>query len=343
MRILDRYVAVDNVCGWPNLLKLPDETLVITGFNRPNHGQTEGDLDCWQSIDGKGIWMKAGTPGPHKAGQNRMNHAMGITHSGKLIVLVSGWNKGGDPKAKEVNPDGTLQPITAISEDQGVTWSFGTVDVKPVQDRGMVPFGSIVKLKKDVLAVGVYAIKRRKRFTEEELIRAKDPRMLSDAYIIFSYDDGKTWTDFRLIGNDLSETVLYAIDENNVIAVGRTIGNQALDLYRSTDGGKKWSLERAALVGDQRHPADLCRLNDGRILLSYGIRNDIRGIGFRVATSDAITWWEPRLLLEFPIAYDMGYPSSVQLSDGTIVTAYYCDRDIGHTRYHIGTVHWRLD
>ena len=37
---------------------------------------------------------------------------------------------------------------------------------------------------------------------------------------------------------------------------------------------------------------------------------------------------------------DGSYPSSVQLADGTIVTAYYCQRIATHQRYHMGVVFW---
>ena len=37
---------------------------------------------------------------------------------------------------------------------------------------------------------------------------------------------------------------------------------------------------------------------------------------------------------------DGGYPCSVQLSDGTLVTAYYRSRIPGHQRYHMGAVFW---
>lgn len=46
-----RLIAIDNVCAWPNLVKLQDGSLVAIVFNQPNHGRTEGDVDCWGSTD----------------------------------------------------------------------------------------------------------------------------------------------------------------------------------------------------------------------------------------------------------------------------------------------------
>ena len=42
----ERYVAIDDVCAWPNLTKMPDGTIVATIFNRPCHGKWEGDVEC---------------------------------------------------------------------------------------------------------------------------------------------------------------------------------------------------------------------------------------------------------------------------------------------------------
>jgi len=40
---------------------------------------------------------------------------------------------------------------------------------------------------------------------------------------------------------------------------------------------------------------------------------------------------------------DSGYPSSVQLSDGTIVTAYYANGAAGNPGYQMGVVRWRME
>ena len=39
---IERFVAIDNVCAWPNLTVLRDGTLVATIFNQPSHGSLSG-------------------------------------------------------------------------------------------------------------------------------------------------------------------------------------------------------------------------------------------------------------------------------------------------------------
>jgi len=72
---MERYIAIDNVCAWPNLTKMPDGTLIATIFNQPCHGLWEGDIACWASEDGGHTWQRRGRPAPHEPGTNRMNAA----------------------------------------------------------------------------------------------------------------------------------------------------------------------------------------------------------------------------------------------------------------------------
>jgi len=41
---MERYIAIDNVCAWPNLTALPDGTLAAAIYNRPIHGR-------WQAAE----------------------------------------------------------------------------------------------------------------------------------------------------------------------------------------------------------------------------------------------------------------------------------------------------
>ena len=38
----ERYIAVDNVCAWPNLTRLDDGTILAAIYNRPVHGRWHG-------------------------------------------------------------------------------------------------------------------------------------------------------------------------------------------------------------------------------------------------------------------------------------------------------------
>ena len=86
----ERYVAVDNMCAWPNLTILPNGDLAAAIFNRPSHGLHEGDVEVWASTDGGQLWKHRGTATTHDPGTNRMNVAVGLAHNSDLVVLASG-------------------------------------------------------------------------------------------------------------------------------------------------------------------------------------------------------------------------------------------------------------
>ena len=72
---MERYIAIDNVCAWPNLTVLPDGTLTVTIYNRPVHGRWYGDVEVWASTDEGRQWQKRGSAAPGEPPGNRMNVA----------------------------------------------------------------------------------------------------------------------------------------------------------------------------------------------------------------------------------------------------------------------------
>ena len=158
-----------------------------------------------------------------------------------------------------------------------------------------------------------------------------------DASFVFrSDDDGRTWTDPVQLDRERlrNETALLHIGKGEWLAAARA---PDLGLYRSEDDARTWNF-----VGTVTEPGELPRhllqLRDGRILLSYGDRTQNKGIEVRLSSNGGRTWGEPLRLCEFK--GDGGYPSSVQLPNGNVVTAYYASAVEGHPRYHMGVVLW---
>ena len=116
---MERFIAIDNVCAWPNLTLMPDNSIVATIFNQPTHEGWEGDVECWMSLDGA-LWELHGVPAPHEPGTNRMNVAAGLALDDALIVIASGWRpkapQGEEPPA---GPRKVLTPWVCRSTDGG--------------------------------------------------------------------------------------------------------------------------------------------------------------------------------------------------------------------------------
>ena len=61
----ERFVAIDSVCAWPKLTRMPDGTIIATIFNQPTHLLWEGEVECWISADQGRTWKLRGTPAPY--------------------------------------------------------------------------------------------------------------------------------------------------------------------------------------------------------------------------------------------------------------------------------------
>jgi len=108
--------------------------------------------------------------------------------------------------------------------------------------------------------------------------------------------------------------------------VRRAAGDTAI--VTSRDGGRAWS-EPVAVTREGEHPADLCALASGKLLLTFGRRIRPLGCGALVSSDGGATWGHEVMLAGDGIGNDLGYPSTVQLADGSVATALYFARGSG--------------
>ena len=329
---MERYIAIDDVCAWPNLTRMPDGSIVTVIFNQPTHGQWEGDVECWASEEGGRLWQKRGVVAAHDPGTNRMNVAAGLAGDGALVVMASGYDNRPRRGEKAGFGEASVQPLWICrSTDGGRTWEQGgELGLPPNASAEPMPFGDIVALEDGSLGASLYSWSR----TRKE----------NTAHYYRSEDDGRTWAWRGVIQNgDSNEVALLALEGGKLLAAVRTVVGRHLELFASEDGGATWAGRGPLTMGNQ-HPAHLLRLADGCILLTYGFRNKgLYGVGARVSEDGGKSWGDPRVLAQWDGATDGGYPSSVQVEDGTVVTAYYCNRIPMHQRYHMGVVRWCVD
>jgi hypothetical protein len=330
---LERYVAVDNKCAWPNLTLMTDGSILATIFGQPCHGTCAGSAECWTSRDGGRIWTFSGVPAAHATGSYRANLAAGLTHGGAFVVLCGGGKVPDPPTGDQMC---CLTPLVCRSSDGGRTWTRAESMKPPPGVDKLIPFGDIALLPGGRLAVSGYDASHDTRNT---------------AWVFFSDDDGRTWGDARVIGaDDYNETTLLVTRDGRLLAASRTLRDEHTEIFASQDAGLTW--RRLGPVSLPKEcPAHLFGLADGSILLTYGVRlRGMLGVSARISRDGGHTWDAPRVLFSTtvrasstsPGGVDGGYPSSVQLRDGTIVTAYYCQRIPMHQRYHMGVVRWRV-
>ena len=147
-------------------------------------------------------------------------------------------------------------------------------------------------------------------------------------------DLGLTWTRYAEVAYcppEVKSATTEFFDEPNLIFLpeGKAICTIRADLDGyvrqscSNDSGKTWSWPKRLPVWG--YPQQLCRLDDGRILLSYGYRREPYGIRACLSADGGRTYG-----LSHEIVFrhegghgDLGYPYSIQLKDGRVLTAYY--------------------
>lgn len=146
-----------------------------------------------------------------------------------------------------------------------------------------------------------------------------------------SRDDGATWrwlADIPTRSGDTHEQYheLHAVEvspgrliaqirNHNVANRGETLQSE------SADGGRTWSEPHA--IGVWGLPSHLLRLRSGRLLMSYGYRRPPFGNQARWSDDGGRTWSAPVVLSADGASGDLGYPSTVELVNGGLLTMWY--------------------
>ena len=114
-----------------------------------------------------------------------------------------------------------------------------------------------------------------------------------------------------------------------------------IDLYCSDDDGVSWELlsQPVPSAGRAGNPPSMVRLQDGRLCLTYGYRDEPYGIRAVLSRDDGRTWSDPLVLRDDGGDADLGYTRTVQRTDGKVVTTYYTNNHTDGERY-IGATVW---
>ena len=164
-----------------------------------------------------------------------------------------------------------------------------------------------------------------------------------------SKDDGQSWQRLAQIptrkGDDPKQYhELHAVEATNgdLIAhirnhnkknAGETLQSE------SKDGGKTWSEPHN--IGVWGLPSHLLRLKDGRLLMSFGHRRKPYGNQARISADHGKTWSDPIIVSGDGAGHDLGYPSTVQIEDGSLVTVWY-EKLAGDSLAVLRQARWKL-
>jgi len=293
-------------------LKNGDVLAVIRG-GAPHIG-VKGRLDLVRSTDGGKTWSAPWTAVDGEFDDR--NPAMGQLKDGTIVLayaIASGYDETG-LKFKGGRGDRIFDGVYVVfSKDNGKTWS------KPVRDetiyrfyagKGHIsPYGKVIQLPDGTVVMAVYF----------EFFDARG----NQSFVFRSKDGGRTWGEPSLLGEHFNETGILRMKDGRLLAAMRSEKGGHIAITESTDRGKTWS-KANQITADSEHPADLIQLRDGRVLMVFGERNAPRGVHAMIS-ADGRTWEKGNhiVLADDAPNGDCGYPSSVEVGKGKVVTVYY--------------------
>ena len=164
-----------------------------------------------------------------------------------------------------------------------------------------------------------------------------------------SADDGQTWRWLAEIPTRKGDAAkdyheLHAIEAKDGTLIvqirnhNKTNSGETLQC-ESTDGGKTWSEPHP--IGVWGLPSHLLRLRDGRLLMTYGHRRAPLGNQARLSDDNGKTWSEAMILSGDGVSGDLGYPSTVQIDDGSLITVWY-EKMKGSSKAALRQLRWAL-
>ena len=318
---VSRYVVTTAGGFWPVIQSLPDGRLGVVTRDGDFHIGERGRLVFVTSPDGGESWSHDSVISAD--GPDNRDPAFGVAPDGTLVACFIKWDLYGEEVQDPAKGRGKSTPLYITrSTDGGETWSRGELmheqgheEWSGAQDTGpdtpnrfYSAFGKILTLSDGTMLMGYH-------------VHQFEPPGHAAAFVVRSSDNGRTWTDQSNIAKDFLETALCDLGDGHLIAVMRSNALWQSDSY---DGGYTWS-DPHQVTDDMEFPGDILRLQDGRLLLTYGRRVPPYGVQGMVSRDEGKTWDRDHkiFLVGDCSSTDCGYPSSLQREDGAIVTVYY--------------------
>ncbi|MCB1205915.1 MAG: exo-alpha-sialidase [Verrucomicrobiae bacterium] len=312
--------------GWPTLTRTEKgELIVVWSGRREAHVCPFGTVEMMTSRDDGASWTFPRTvyDGPiddRDAGVLETSNGILIvttfTSLAYAPMVAEGGSKAKDPAwlaahrriAEEETREGELGCWCFRSTDGGLSFS-SRIDTIVNSPHGPCQ-----------LADGRILYAGKELWTEEKRIG-----------VSVSSDDGETWEWLAEIpareGDEVKDyhelhsvqcasgKIIVQIRNHNAANKGETLQSE------STDGGKTWTVPHP--IGVWGLPSHLLRLRDNRLLMTYGHRRKPFGNQARISTDEGTTWSDPMEISGDGIGGDLGYPSTVELEDGSFVSVWY--------------------
>ncbi len=318
--------------AWPSVARLHDGRLamVASGFRKRHICPFGKAVICYSDDEGKS-WTRPAvvidTP--------LDDRDAGIVPFGEKSVMVTSFNN--TKKQQMVWNESTRDPYVAayldtvhgeeaeekflgstfvISEDDGKT--FGDVMRIPVT----APHGPVPMPDGSILYVG-------RTFSKDNSIQKDD---CVQAYRLMPDGSYEKLGRIENIANNLlsCEPHTVLLPSGKLVVHIRVHNRETFTIYQSEsyDGGKTFTKPHALLEKKGGAPAHLRLLENGTLISVYGHREAPYGIRMMYSKDEGETWSTDHVIWADGVSHDLGYPASVQLKNGDILTVFYAKESI---------------
>ncbi len=346
--------------SWATVTQDENGTLYVSASLRYSHVDPYGCTVFLKSTDGGTTWSEpriiSDTPADDRDS--------GIVYLGNGKMLVSWFNHrvqnyidGSEEYTawqNQVTPEqktATLNKLNSLpaeqkiqgswvilSDDYGNTWS------EPIRVPVAAPHGpTLMRDGKTLMYIGTP--------TGSDLVPGFES-MGAGIHIITSTDGGRTWSyrsslDHTVFGNSYyGEPYIIQLDDGSFLAAVRTsstVSFATVYLSRSKDG-YTWTTPQPLESPVPGAPAHFLQLSNGVVIMAYSCRN-MQECGSRMIISyDRGATWSEEMIINVgrqPRDGDNGYPSTVELADGSLITVYY-QKDVDDSTPSLLCTKWKL-
>lgn len=318
--------------GWPTIAKTKAaELLIVFSGDRDGHVCPWGKTQMVRSLDSGRTWSEPLTI--NNTPLDDRDSGIIETKNGTLMVSWftslafentknNPWQRHSDKIGPETRQK-WLGSWIRRSADEGKSWQ------EPVRVPVSAPHGPIELHNGKLLYVGTG------QYQKKRVVAAAE-----------SCDDGLSWQVIGTVPISPEEIKYFAephsvqLDDGRIITMMRNGKDGFLRQSESLDGGKTWLKVHSNNIWG--YPPHLIKLRDSRLLVTYGRRKQPFGQRACISDDNGETWdLENEIIINDAPNKDLGYPASVQLDDGSILTIYYQQAKAGEKTCLMGT-HWRL-
>ncbi|MBR2721222.1 MAG: exo-alpha-sialidase [Clostridia bacterium] len=329
--------------GWPTVCKGDGETLYAVASLRLEHIDPFGTTVFMESHDSGKTWTK-----PRVIVDSAHDERdSGIVYMGNGRMLVSYftpdvqryidgdysyWQGRGDITEEQKKAVLERYETLSLTEKQGGSYvvysdDYGKTWGDPIQVPVSSPHGPTLGIDGKTLYYFGYPNKSAAAGFSFDTTKL---------HVITSTNYGKSWKHLceveKPTGLSSYEPHLIQLSDGSFVAAVRSdtdktnTATRGMAVYTATSkDGRTWTPMKRASRDMLGGPPHLMQMDNGVVVLTYGYREGECGSRARLSYDGGQTWGEEIVLAisALPDSTDCGYPSTVQLADGTLFTIYY--------------------